>query len=575
MKDNKLKKNVVLLSVIVGLVSGLAAIILKNLIDITEKWARILHRQNPENLLFYFLPLIGLALSLIIIRVLCNGHLEKGLSHVMYLFAKKSSKIPAKNMYGHVLTSAVTIGFGGSAGLEAPIVFTGAAIGSNIAQQAKTDYTIRTLLSACGAAAGIAAIFNAPIGGVIFAFEVLLPQLSVPYLVPLLLASASASVLSKFFYSGLLFSAGAEGWVLPAIPFYVLLGIFCGLISVYIIRITISLETLARKISSKILKLFLGGGILAGLIFLLLPLYGEGYSTIRLLLLGRDSAAHIPGGWIAFITNQNLVLICISILLLKPIATSLTNVGGGNGGIIAPSLFIGAVAGFLFTELLQAMGVIELNTKNFIVAGMVGILSGVVHAPLSAIFIIAELTGGYSLFIPLMLVSAISYFISKKAIKDSVYTLTLKQEGIKFRGDVNKNVIHQIAWESVMDTDFIVLHGDNTLRQVIPDILRSKRNLFVVTNRSGEFSGLLYLDDIRETLTETEYLDIILVAEIARMNTPVIPYGTSLDDVLNLFDKDKHWQYPVLKGKEYVGMISRANLINTVFTLEHDEKDVI
>lgn len=575
MKDNKLKKNVVLLSVIVGLVSGLAAIILKNLIDITEKWARILHRQNPENLLFYFLPLIGLALSLIIIRVLCNGHLEKGLSHVMYLFAKKSSKIPAKNMYGHVLTSAVTIGFGGSAGLEAPIVFTGAAIGSNIAQQAKTDYTIRTLLSACGAAAGIAAIFNAPIGGVIFAFEVLLPQLSVPYLVPLLLASASASVLSKFFYTGLLFSTGTEGWVFPAIPFYILLGVFCGLLSIYIIKVTITLETLARKIPSKLVKLLLGGGLLALLIFLLLPLYGEGYSTIRLLLQGRENAAHIPGGWISAVTNQNLILICLSILVLKPIATSLTNTGGGNGGIIAPSLFLGAIAGFLFTEVLLTAGLITLNTKNFMLAGMVGILSGVVHAPLSAIFIIAELTGGYALFIPLMLVSAISYFISKTAIKDSIYTLTLKRDGIKFRGDVNKNVLNQIAWESVLDTDFIILEGEKTLRQVIPDILRSKRNLFVVKNRNGEFAGLLYLEDIRETLTETEYLDIILVAEIARMNTPIIPYGTSMDDVLNLFDKDKHWQYPVLMGKEYVGMISRANLINTVFTLEHDEKDVI
>ncbi|MBI2418647.1 MAG: chloride channel protein [Ignavibacteriales bacterium] len=575
MKYKQLSNNVIALSIIVGLISGIAAIILKNLIDILEHWARLLHRQGQGNFLFYLLPMLGLALSVLIIRFLCSGKLEKGLSHVMYIIAKKSSKIPLKHTYGHILTSAVSIGFGGSAGLEAPIVFTGAAIGSNVSQHVNTDYTLRTLLSACGAAAGIAAIFNAPIGGVIFAFEVLLPQLSVPYLVPLLLSSATASVLSKFFYSGQLFSVVSADWVLKAVPYYILLGIFCGIVSIYIIKVVSGTESLFKRIPSKVLKIIAGGGAIAVLIFLLLPLYGEGYSTVRILLEGRKSFDKIPGGWLSEISSNNMLFILTSIILLKPFAAALTNAGGGNGGIIAPSLLIGALTGFLFTEALFIAGLVDLNTKNFVLAGMVGILSGVVHAPLSAIFIITELTGSFILFIPLMLVSAISYFISKSVLKDSIYTMVLKKEGIKFRGNINKDIIHQIELESVIETDFEVLLTTKTLRQVIPAILKSKRTVFIAVDNAGQYCGMVYLDDIRETLAETEYLDIILVGEVTRMNIPVITIETPVEEILALFEKEKYWHFPVLKNNIYIGMISRANLVNRVFTLEHEENDLI
>jgi len=560
---NDLKSFVVIISIVVGIISGLLAVVLKKLVHFFQyEPAYYLNKYNLSFLL-PITPLIGILLSILIINIFFKGQITKGIANIIYVITRKRSDIPRHKILSHLFTSAVTIGMGGSAGLEAPIVAIGGAIGSNIGKDLKFTYKTRTLLLACGSAAGIAAVFNCPIAGVIFALEVLLPEITISSFIPLLLASASSTVISKFLYEGQLFYFVTEGWHFYALPYYLLLGAFCGLVSIYIIKVTMYLELLFTKPMNQYLKAVIGGTILCGMLFLFPPLYGEGYSGIVSLLNGNYNNL-LPNYTFGFPLDRNLIIIFfIAIFIfLKPVAASLTISSGGNGGIIAPSLFIGAFTGFLLAFGVNFAGFAGLNLANFIVVGMAGVLSGVLHAPLTGIFLIAEITGGYVLIVPLMIVTALSYAISKHFNKYSVYTSALAKKGIEFRPEREKYSFQELNLESIIENNFTTLVPNMTLGDLIKKLQYSKRNIFPVLNESEEIIGIVTIDDIREYMLDTEVYNIVLINEIMSPVTLYLDVSSNINELFEIFSLYDIWALPITKNNKYLGFVSKSSFFN-------------
>jgi len=411
-----------LLSLVVGFVAGLAAVVLKLSTHYLEDILGVFNQGENYKLLFY--PVIGIFLATAYTQIFQKGKLGRGISNVVNNIYRKSSFMEKDKMYSHIITSSLTVGFGGSMGLEAPIVVTGSALGSNIAKFFNLDYKDRTLLLACGAAAGISAIFSAPIAGVLFAIEVLLGEFSTVNFVPLLISSAVASVISQIAYGGhgQIFYIFSQGWDIKAIPFYLVLSIITGLYSLYIMKGIAYSENLLKGFANPYPKAIVGGAILGLMIFLLPPLYGEGYHTVQ-MLLNTEYTKLFDGSILYRFHDSGIALLVFTgaILLVKVIATQLTISSGGNGGFFAPSLFMGSMVGYFYVSCIKTLGLYNLNEPNFIAVAMAGVMSGVMHTPLTAIFLIAEVTGGYSLLVPLMLVSSFSFLISKYFNPQSIY----------------------------------------------------------------------------------------------------------------------------------------------------------
>jgi CIC family chloride channel protein len=568
------KTYILISSLIVGLLSGFAAVALKSVVHFFQHESKAVMESIGTSFLIYFFPLIGIVISILIIKFIFKGKITTGLSNIIYSIIRKKSDIPAVKIFSHLLTSGATVGMGGSVGLEAPIVVIGASIGSNIAKELKFNYHHRTLLLACGSAAGISAIFNSPIAGVIFAIEVLLPDITVSSFIPLLIASASSAVLSKIIYSGQLFFLVTSGWHFYAIPYYILLGLLCGFISLYMIRITIAIENRAAKIKNQFHKVLLGGMLLCFLIFLLPPLFGEGYSTIITLLSGKYYDILSNTFFKTFLSPDLLLIIFVVIIILtKVIATSLTIGAGGNGGIIAPSLFTGALTGFLLAHTLRYLRIIDLDQANFIVVGMAGILAGVLHAPLTGIFLIAEITGGYALIIPLMIVTSISFFISKHFNKNSVYTAALARQGIDFRSDKESFSVQNISLYNLVETDFHKFQPNMRFRDLVEKIKHSNRNLFPVVNKEDRLVGVITLDDVREVMLDKEIYDILLINEIMNSNFQTIDINSEINTVLKIFNDEKVWNIAVTQNNKFVGFISKSNLFNKYISLWHEQHE--
>ncbi len=563
----ELKTFIILASLVVGILSGLASALLKNSVKYLEEEPKVLFHNLRISFLLPFTPLIGILLSTLIIIVVFNGKLSKGISNVIFLISRKASYIPKVDIISHFITSGISVGLGGSAGLEAPIVVTGAAIGSNIASELKFNYKTRTLLLACGSGAGISAIFNSPIAGVIFAVEVLLPEFSIPAFIPLLIASASAAVVSRFLYSGQLFYLVTEGWKLSAIPFYVVLGILSGLVSFYIIKVTLLVEKYFEKMKRPYLKALIGGLVLCILVFLFPALYGEGYTSIMNLLSGHFEKFLPAFSFPKFIDN-NLLLIIIAafIIITKVFATTITISSGGNGGIIAPALFSGAFTGYFLAQSMSYMGIAHLNFSNFIVVGMAGVLSGILHAPLTGIFLIAEVTGGYTLIVPLMIVSAISFFISRYFNPHSIYTSPLSEKGITFRSEKEKYFIQQIKIREIIENDFIPLSPVMTLREIVDNIVHSKRNIFPVIDDKKNIVGIITLDNIREVMLDSDLYDVILAYEIMDRDFHSISINAEINEALEQFEANEVWNLAVVNDKQYCGFISKSNIFNKYLT---------
>jgi chloride channel protein, CIC family len=553
----------IIASMFIGVVSAFAAVILKLFVHWVHGISAYFLGFSGNHFWYIYLPLIGIILTVIVVKYFFKGHLEKGLGSILYAVARKSAKVEKSKMYSQIVTSGITVGFGGSAGLEAPIVITGSAIGSNIASFFNFGYKERALLLACGAAAGIAAVFNSPIAGVIFAIEVLLLDISIPAFIPLLISTATSIIISKLMYEGQLFYLVTDDWYYHAIPFYIILGLLCGLISVYMTRMTLSLEGFFSKFKKIFPKAIVGGLTLGIMIFLLPPLFGEGYTTINALLNG-DFSSIMNNSMFESLRDNPWVIILFTfiIIIVKVFATSLTIGAGGNGGIFAPSLFTGALTGFGLAFLVNTIGLSDLHVSNFIVVGMAGILSGVVHAPLTAIFLIAEVTGGYVLFVPLMIVSALSYFISKYFEPYSVYTKILAKNGQHYANDKDKNILNLLNMEEIIEKDFIVLNVSDNVTKLIEAFTKSSRNLFPVVDNEHNFVGLIFLEEVKEYMLHKEQYENIKMNDIAHKDILTIDLIDDMDAAMAMFENNKLWNIPVVSGTKYIGFISRSNIFS-------------
>jgi len=554
---------IILASILVGIVSALAAVVLKTFVHLMHRIPDYFFSVSNTRIWYIILPLSGIILTIVFVKIFLKGKLEKGLGSILFSISRGSSKVDKSKMYSHIVTSGLTIGLGGSAGLEAPIVITGSAIGSNIGKMLNLGYKERTLLLACGAASGIAAVFNSPIAGLVFAIEVLLTDVSIGMFIPLLISTASAIIVSKLLYSGQLFYMITNQWYYHAIPFYILLGVLCGFISVYMTRVTLFMEDFFEKWKGTYSKAIIGGLILGILIFLFPPLFGEGYTTITSLFHG-DYTALLGKSLFSSFNSSPLVLIgvTIAIVLVKVIATSITLGSGGNGGIFAPSLFTGSLTGFGFAYIINTVGISTLHVSNFVAVGMAGIMSGVVHAPLTAIFLIAEITGGYVLFVPLMIVSALSFFISRYFEPYTIYTKKLAQKGHLFTADKDTNILMQLQLHDLIEKEFVPLLGTAKFRDVIDAFTTSQRNVFPVVDKDNNFVGIIDLVNIKELMFKPDVYDQMTVFDVTTIEVLTIDNNENVISAMRKFESSGRWNLPVIEGGKYIGVISWSNILS-------------
>lgn len=560
------KQFLIFSSILVGVSAGIAAVILKLFVH------AIRHYLVDEFLLKYdfkylylVLPLIGIGVTILIIKYILHNQLSKGNTDILFSIAKKSSFLPFRQMYSHVITSAFTVGFGGSAGLESPIVSTGSAIGSNFARTYKLSYKDRTLLLAAGAAGGIAGAFNAPIAGVLFALEVILVDISITTFIPLLIAAASGALISKIILheSNLLFFKLKEPFDSNNFFFYVILGLLAGMVSLYYVIFFDKVESKFHKIKSRFTKWIIGGLSLAFLFALFPSLFGEGYESIKALSEFRTDDLIKDSLLLNLIDNKWLLFLFIILtLLFKTIAAAITLGSGGNGGNFAPSLFVGAYLGFSFSFFLNLIGFKDIPVSNFTIVAMAGILSGVFHAPLTAIFLIAEITGGYELIIPLMMVSSISYVIVKHFHPQSLDIRRLKDRGTIISENKDTSILSKIDVKEMIETDFATIHFKATLRDIVETIKHSKRNIFPVVKLNNKLLGIIYLDNIREEMFNPELYDKVTAKEVMRKLSMVIDTEEDIFTIMRKFEESGQWNLPVVENEIYIGFLSKSSILD-------------
>ena len=557
----------VMLALVVGVLCGFAAQLLKLLIHLIS--GLLTSGMDDGNVNYWYLvfPVVGILIVSVFIRYVVKDNISHGVTRVLYAISRRKSRLKKKNIYASLVASSVTIGFGGSVGAEGPIVFTGAAIGSNIGQAFRLSPKILMILVGCGAAAGIAGIFRAPIAGMLFTIEVLMIDLTAATVMPLIIASVSAATVAYVLegYNSEFFFAQSEPFLTGKIPYTILLGIFCGFISLYFTRCIFGMETFFKHISKRWVKILVGGIILAILIFLFPSLYGEGYDTIDLLLDGDVKA--VVNGTFFYLDRDNVWVIAgvlSAIVLLKVFATSATNGAGGVGGTFAPSLFVGALAGFLFAYVFNELNLgVTVSEKNFALMGMAGVMSGVMHAPLMAIFLTAEMTGGYDLFLPLLIVSSLSYMTIRIFEPYSIYTMRLAKHGDLLTHHKDKAVLTMLNVDELIERDFKSVTPDMTLKQVVDTIATSTRNLFPVVDDENNLVGVVLLDDIRNIMFRPDLYKKMHVRRFMSMPPDRIDIHDSMENVMRIFDKTNAWNLPVVDGTKYVGFVSKSKIFNS------------
>lgn len=555
----------ILSSAMIGLTAGLAAVVLKTFVHYIHDALTDKNTFFSQYYLYPFFPLIGLLLVVTYVKRFHKGFLEKGTSFVLYSISRKSSLLSPVHMFAHVITSGITIGFGGSSGLEAPIAATGSAIGSNFARTYHLNYKNRTLLLSCGAAAGIAAAFNAPIAGVLFAIEVLVIDISATAFIPLIIAAAVGTLCSKVLLKeGILMSfSSQQSFDFANTHFYILLALFAGMISIYHSRVYFKIETAFDNLNRPYIKAMIGGLILMALIFLFPPLFGEGYSSIMSLSESNTQSLVANSAFKNLIDNEWLILLFMGgIIFMKAIATGATLSSGGNGGNFAPSLMVGAFAGFLFSRFVNMTGLAKLPEGNFTLVAMAGVMSGVMHAPLTAIFLIAEITGGYGLMIPLMIVSAVSYVLVKIIEPDSIDSKKLAKKGELIIHDRDKKILSYITLEDILEKDFQPVYERAKLRELISIIEKSHRNIYPVITEDSKLVGIIQLDSIREIMFHQELYDKVLIKELMQKPVAVIALNESMETVMQKFDETHAWNLPVVSHGVYAGFISKSVIFN-------------
>ncbi|KQX00493.1 chloride channel protein [Flavobacterium sp. Root420] len=556
------KQFIFLSSVLIGISCSLAVIVLKTFAHSVFSFATYINAILKLSFINSILPIIGIVLTVFVVKRVLNGTIEKGTSQILYAVAKKASIIPKKQMYAQIITSSLTVGLGGSAGLESPIVITGAAFGSNFAQNYKLQYKDRTLLIGCGVAAGISAAFNAPIAGVLFAIEVLLVDVSISAFTPIMISAATGALVSAIVLDEtiLLTFKKQEVFNFHNIPFYVLLGVLTGFIAVYYARNFQKVEHYFSKSKwSPYKKALIGSSLLALLIFIFPTLFGEGYESIK-TLSESDPGQLLDNTLFAdFRNNQWVLLLFVGCtMMVKVFASGLTIGSGGNGGNFAPSLFLGSYLGYFFSKFISLIGLSKLPISNFTMVGMAGILSGLFHAPLTAIFLIAEITGGYGLMIPLMIVSSISFAISKRFEKYSLDVKNLAKKGHAFTSNKDSNILSTLDIDTIIQCDYLTVHPEENLSKLVDLISHSNQVVFAVVNNEKELVGVVHFNDIREIIFNTYRVKYTLIKDVMKTPSATISSFDSMEIVMSKFEKSKTAFLPVLRNEKYYGFISKS-----------------
>ncbi len=556
------KQFIFLSAVLVGISSAFAVIVLKTFAHWVFTFATYVSGILKLGFVNSILPIIGILLTVFVVKKVLGGTIQKGTSQILYAVAKKASIIPKKQMYAQIVTSSLTVGLGGSAGLESPIVITGAAFGSNYAQKYKLSYKDRTLLIGCGVAAGIAAAFNAPIAGVLFAIEVLLVNVSIAAFTPIMIAAATGALVSVIVLDEeiLLSFKQQESFDYHNIAFYILLGLITGFISVYYSRNFQKVELYFDRLKlSPYKKALYGSSILAILIFIFPTLFGEGYESIKTLSENDPGKLMENTLFSGFRNNSWALLVFVGLtMMVKVFATGITLGSGGNGGNFAPSLFLGSYVGFFFSKFLNLTGLTKLPVSNFTLVGMAGILSGLFHAPLTAIFLIAEITGGYNLMIPLMIVASISFAISKRFEKHSMDVKNLVEKGHVFTSNKDTNILATLETNSIIQTDYLTLQPNENLEKLVDLISNSNQVIFAVVDEENHLLGIVHFNTIREIIFNTYRVKYTLVKEIMMPLNEIVTPDESMETVMDKFETSKATYLPVLKNGRYYGFISKS-----------------
>ena len=550
-----------LLSLVIGLLSGLAALLLKNLIHFVAEKLTHWFAVDGASYLYLVYPLVGIFLTVLFVRYVIKDDIGHGVAKILYAISRKSSRIKRHNDYSSMVASSLTIGFGGSVGSEAPIVLTGASIGSNLARTFKLNYKYVTLLVGCGAGGGIAGIFNAPIAGVVFTLEVLMLDLTMAYLIPLLISAISATIISYFFMGeGVLLRLDQVNlFHIHTIWFYIALGIFTGFVGLYFTRTTMYLEKKFLYIKNWLLKLLVGGIVLGLLVFLFPPLWGEGYTSILTIFSGKGTELLNNSLFFPWKDNGYLVVLVLAgILCFKVVAMSATTASGGIGGIFAPTLFMGAMAGYFLAKLLNTVYDLGLPEDNFALAGMAGMMAAVMHAPLTGVFLTAEITGGYGMFIPLIVTSTVAYITIMRFEPHSIYTKRLAQRGELITHHKDKAVLQFMEVRQLIETDFEILLPSATLRDLVKAISKSKRNLFPIVDENGNLKGMVKLSEVKNLIFETDLYDSVKVKDLMYMPEYYISPSDNMEKVAEKFETSGRYNLAVIDEGKYLGFISRA-----------------
>ncbi len=558
------KQFIHIVSILIGLSVGLAAVIIKNSVHLIQHLLTSGFSKDYHNYLYFLYPAVGILIVVLFTNYVVKQRVGHGIPSVLYAISKNNGQIKRHNMFSSVVSSALTVGFGGSVGLEGPTVATGAAIGSNIGRLFHLNYKQIILLLGCACAGAMASIFKAPIAAIIFALEVIMLDLTMASLLPLLFASLSAALTSYLFLGqDVLYSFEVVGkFKLSDLPFYIGLGILAGLVSVYFTKGYMFIGKFFDRFESKWTKLIIGGGILGILIFFFPSLYGEGYAEINAALSGDANFLFDQTIFYDFKDSfWAMVGIFILVIFFKVIATSATFGAGGIGGIFAPSLFLGASTGLLFAKIANWFK-FSLVESNFALVGMAGLIAGVIHAPLTAIFLIAEITNGYALFLPLMIVSTISYATMKIFITNSVYTIQLAKRGELMTHDKDKAILSMMTIDKMVETNFKTVHVDGNLRDLVAVIANTSRNVIPVIDDENFFHGIIALDDVRNIMFQPEEYDKTWVANL--MFTPIysVSRTDTMESVAQKFQESGKYVLPVLENEKYVGFVSRANVFS-------------
>jgi CIC family chloride channel protein len=559
------RQQMYLLSLFIGIISGLAAVLLKSAVHHTHQFVLSQGGLFRINFLYLAFPMLGILLTILYVRFFVKDEMGHGITKILYAISKKGGYLRPHNSYSSIIAATLTVGFGGSVGLESPIVVTGSSMGSSLGRLFKMNYKSITTLIGCGAAGAIAGIFKAPVAGVIFALEVLMLDISVRSIIPLLISAVTGATISYLFLDpGVSLHYPVQGtFNLENIPWYVVLGIFTGFVSLYFTRVTIWIESLFSRIRKQRIRLVTGGLVL-GVLILVFPLfYGEGYDILNIFLEGNIS--EIAKGSIFYGQQDNLLfflLFMLLVLLFKPVVMTATTGAGGVGGIFAPAMFMGGFTGYFAARILNLFEFIKVPEKNFILSGMAGLMAGVLHAPLFAIFLIAEITGGYVLFIPLMVTSTISFITIRYFEPHSIYTHRIAKRGELITHDKDKAILTLLEMDKLIEKDFITVSPDDSLGNLVKSISRSKRNLFPVITSQNMLIGIVLLDSIRHIIFNSDMYNRVYVRDLMQPPPTHISPGESMESVMKKFEDNEAWNLPVINNGEYIGFLSKSKLFS-------------